>query len=181
MKILASVIAAFVLVALPASAKEFKGVKLPDTTTVDGQELQLQGMGLRKKWFFDVYVIGLYVADPAKDPLSDQTRQVRLVLMRDLGADKISEAINEGFEKNSQAEMPKLRDRLDKLMKAVPSVKKGEQLVLTYVPGKGTVMTSGGKQLVALEGKDFGDALFKVWLGKNPVDEDLKQRLLGKK
>ncbi len=29
-----------------------------------------------------------------------------------------------------------------------------------------------------LEGKDFADALFSVWLGANPVQEDLKRALL---
>ena len=30
-------------------------------------------------------------------------------------------------------------------------------------------------------GKDFADALFQVWLGKNPVDDDLKKGVLGAK
>lgn len=29
-----------------------------------------------------------------------------------------------------------------------------------------------------MEGKDFADALFSVWLGANPVQEDLKRALL---
>ena len=181
MKMLSAVLlAAVMLVALPAAAKEVEGVKLDDTISSQGQDLKLKGAGLRKKWFFNVYVIGLYVADPAKNVFDDQAKAVRLVLMRDLGADKISEAISDGFEKNSKADLPKLQERLDKLTKAVPAVKKGEQLTLTYVPGKGTVMTSGSKELVTLEGKDFADALLNVWLGKNPADDDLKKAMLGK-
>ncbi|MCM2317339.1 MAG: chalcone isomerase family protein [Thermoanaerobaculia bacterium] len=30
-----------------------------------------------------------------------------------------------------------------------------------------------------MEGKDFADALFAVWLGKYPVDEKLKDGMLG--
>jgi hypothetical protein len=30
-----------------------------------------------------------------------------------------------------------------------------------------------------IEGKDFADALFSVWLGANPVQVDLKTALLG--
>ena len=30
-----------------------------------------------------------------------------------------------------------------------------------------------------IEGKDFSDALFSVWLGSNPVDAGLKKALLG--
>jgi hypothetical protein len=31
-----------------------------------------------------------------------------------------------------------------------------------------------------VEGKDFADALFSVWLGQSPVDESLKNGMLGK-
>jgi hypothetical protein len=30
-----------------------------------------------------------------------------------------------------------------------------------------------------VEGKDFADALFSVWLGKDPADDDLKAGMLG--
>ena len=32
---------------------------------------------------------------------------------------------------------------------------------------------------VSVPGKDFADALFSVWLGKEPVDEGLKSGMLG--
>ena len=35
-----------------------------------------------------------------------------------------------------------------------------------------------GKTVIA--GKDFADALFAIWLGEHPVDDGLKQGLLGK-
>jgi len=46
------------------------------------------------------------------------------------------------------------------------------------VPGKGTTISGSGEQSI-IEGKDFGDALFSVWLGKYPVDSDLKTGLVG--
>ena len=30
-----------------------------------------------------------------------------------------------------------------------------------------------------IEGRDFADALFAVWLGPNPVQDDLKKALLA--
>ncbi|MBX5482904.1 MAG: chalcone isomerase family protein [Myxococcaceae bacterium] len=181
MKRFAAAIATVALLSTPALARELKGVTLAETANTDGQELKLTGAGVRNKWFFDVYVIGLYLADPAKDPLSDQAKQVKLVLLRDLSKEKIGDAIREGFEKNSAAEMPKLKDRLDKLIGVLTDGKRGDSLVLTYVPGTGTVVSGKGKKLTTIEGADFARALFSVWLGKNPVDEGLKNELLGKK
>jgi hypothetical protein len=40
------------------------------------------------------------------------------------------------------------------------------------------VIKAGGGEEVSLPGKDFADALFSVWLGKQPVDGELKQEML---
>ena len=50
---------------------------------------------------------------------------------------------------------------------------------MTYVPGKGTIFKAASGSQVTLPGKDFSDALLRVWLGKEPLDTDLKARLLG--
>jgi hypothetical protein len=61
----------------------------------------------------------------------------------------------------------------------IPDVVKGDEILLTYVPGRGTVVTAKGVEKGIIEGKDFADALFAVWLGPNPAQEDLKRALLG--
>jgi hypothetical protein len=76
--------------------------------------------------------------------------------------------------------MPSLKARLDTVNAAIPDLKKGDELTITYIPGKGTHVQSKGGQDLSVEGKDFADALFSVWLGKDPVDDDLKDGMLGK-
>ncbi len=49
---------------LPAVAGELAGVTMPDSDTVAGQSVVLNGMALREKFFLDIYVGGLYL--PAK-------------------------------------------------------------------------------------------------------------------
>jgi len=46
---------------------EVSGVTLPDTVAFEGKTLKLNGMGLRKKVVFKVYVAGLYLETPTKD------------------------------------------------------------------------------------------------------------------
>lgn len=100
-------------------------------------------------------------------------------MLRDLEKAQIVEAIKEGFEKNSKDKLPALKDRLDKFIAQMPEkVTKGQVLRLTYVPGKGTTVTGEGEK-TQIEGKDFADALFSVWLGSHPVDDDLKKGMLG--
>ncbi|MBS1151867.1 MAG: hypothetical protein H6Q89_3565 [Myxococcaceae bacterium] len=172
------------LFAVPALAKEFKGVKMADTITVDGKALKLNGMGLRTKVVFKVYVAGLYLEEVSNDPAviltKDQTRKVEMIMLRDLEKAKIVEAIQAGFEKNNADKMPALKERLAKFVGVIPDLKENQILSLTYVPGKGTTVKGGASAETTVEGKDFADALFSVWLGKTPVDEDLKSGMLGK-
>ncbi len=172
------------LIAVPAfAAKEKNGVKMEETVTVDGKALKLNGMGLRKKLIFKVYVAGLYLEETTKDgsvvTSKDQARRVEMAMLRDLEKGKIIEAINAGFEKNNADKMPALKERLSKFVAVIPDLKEGQKLSLTYVPGKGTTVEGPGGANFTAEGKDFADALFSVWFGKSPVDDDLKKGMLG--
>lgn len=179
-----SALALVLSLSAPVLAKERSGVKMPDSVTVDGKSLTLNGMGLRTKAIFKVYVAGLYTETPSKDPqkiiAADEVKRVRMYMLRDLEKSKIVDAIREGFAKNNKAQMPALKERLDKFTSGVPDLKEGDELVLTYAPGKGTTIQSKSGQELSVEGKDFADALFGVWLGKNPVDDDLRDEMLGR-
>jgi hypothetical protein len=170
--------------ALPASSRELKGVTSPETLPIAGKELKLNGMGLRTKAIFKVYVASLYVETPSKDPAalvsSEQVKRTEMRMLRDVGKDKIIEAIREGFERNSREQMPKLDARLTTFANAIPDLKEGDKLAFTYIPGKGTTITApDGADKVTVEGKDFADALWGIWLGKDPVSEDMKDGMLG--
>ncbi|MEW5739745.1 MAG: chalcone isomerase family protein [Myxococcota bacterium] len=171
------------VLAAPALAGELEGVKADDTITVGGKSLVLNGQGLRKKFLFKVYVASLYLEQKSNDPAAilaaDGVRQVKMTMLRDLEKAKITDAIKEGFKKNAGDKLASLQERLDKLCDAVSDLKSGQTLVIDYVPGKGTTVSGSGKTYTA-EGKDFADAMFSVWLGKSPVDEDLKRGMLGK-
>jgi len=170
------------LVTSGAQARDFHGVRMPDAVTISGKQAKLNGMGLRRKFVFDVYVAGFYVETPSTDPAkliaSDEVKRMTMMMLRDLGKDKIVDALREGFEKNSKDRMPALKDRLDQLAAMIPDAKKNGTIVITYVPGDGTTLSTSGERSV-IPGKDFADALFSVWLGPAPVDDDLKKGLLG--
>src|SRR6185369_971140 len=153
------ILALGLITALPVLAKEVAGVSLPETTTVDGKTLKLNGMGLRKKMVFKVYVAGLYLETPAKDAASvtssDQIKRMQLSVLRSLSSHQVNEAIEEGFEKNSKSNMAALKARLEKLETMIPNVEKGDQILLTYVPGKGTLVSAKNAEKGVIEGKDF--------------------------
>jgi Chalcone isomerase-like len=163
---------------------EIAGVNVPDTETVEGKTLKLNGAGLRKKYVVaKVYVLGLYLETPSRDAAailsSDQVRDLRMSVLRDVSGAKISEAITGGFERHSGGRLASLKARLARLAALIPDLAKGDEVLLTYLPGKGTVVRAKGAERGVIEGKDFSDALLAVWLGPDPVQEDLKRALLG--
>src|SRR3954470_15319286 len=128
------------LVALPSEAKERDGVVAPPTIEVEGRQLHLIGMGLRKKLWIRVYLASLYLEQPTESAEqaigSDQIKQVRMNMLRDLDRGKIVEAVQEGFQRNAGPHMPQLQGRLDQFLANVPDLKGGETIVITYRPGR---------------------------------------------
>jgi hypothetical protein len=51
---------------------------------------------------------------------------------------------------------------------------------IAYVKGKGTVVSKNGKEVGMIPGLEFKKALFGIWLGSDPADDDLKEAMLGK-
>ena len=164
MKKFAAFAAVLALVAVPLLAASVDGVRIPDTVTVGDKTLKLNGAGVRKKMIVRVYVLGLYLENPSKDAAaiiaSNETKSMRLRMMRAVEGPKISGAIVEGFENNSASQMASLRERLNKLAKMLPDVKEGDEIALTWVPDQGTVVNVRGTNTGTIEGRDFADALF---------------------
>ncbi len=178
-KVLLSIAA--LALALPALARDVAGVDFPETVTVGGQELKLNGAGIRKKFVIKVYAGGLYVAQPSRDAgavvAADAPKRVRMVFLRDVDKKTILETYREGFAANGAAA---LTGKLDQIAPALADMKSGGEMTVTFEPGKGTTVTAAGGGSATVEGKDFADAMFRLWLGTKPADGDLKDAFLGK-
>lgn len=163
--------------------KALKGVTLPAAIQLDGKKLELNGLGLRTKVVFKVYVAGLYLEKTSRDgqaiAASEQLKRIDLIFLRAVDGADVAKAIGDGFANNAGDVLPAIRERVAKFEKLIPSVKKGDKLSFTYRPGAGVELAAGEKQLGVIEGKDFGDALLRVWLGSKPSDLALKNGLLG--
>lgn len=168
----------------PAHAGELAGVTMPDTATVGGKALVLNGMGLREKYFIDVYVGGLYAPAQSTDATTLINDDVpKRILMHfvysEVGVAKLTGAFDEGFDsvgaKTSQAA------GLTELNGMMETVNQGDTIVLDYVPGTGTTVTVKGVKKGTITGVDFMKALWGVYLGPSPPTGALKKGMLGTK
>ena len=181
----ALVLVLIAVLAHTAAAGERAGVTMPDAVTIDGKPLALNGIGIRKATIFHVkvYVAGLYLEKPshsAEEILrSVQVKRLDMVLLRDVDRDDIVDVWRKGLKKNG-ADMAKLKGRFDRFASWMSDMNEQDSLSFLYVPERGVTVTLKGQVKGTIAGTDFASALFAIWLGADPADEGLRDRLLGK-
>jgi hypothetical protein len=171
---------------ISAQALEVKGVKVDETAQVGDNALVLNGAGVRTKMMFKVYVAALYLTQLQTDAnalISDAgNKRVSMHFLRELSAEKLLHALDEGFEANNNAaEMAAVEPQMKafrQMMTSAKAVKEGDVILLDYTTAS-TKVSLNGKALGVVEGAAFYQALLRVWLGGHPVDASLKKALLG--
>lgn len=161
------------------------GVNLSDTTTAGGQTLVLNGAGLRKKLFIKVYAAALYLpakqTSPERILAADTARQQLMHFVFDVDKEKIAEAWQEGLADNTPNASPAVKQAISTLSSWMEDMKKGQKIVLTYVPGSGTTIEVNGKVKGVLQDKAVADAILATWIGPKPgPGADFKKGILGK-
>jgi hypothetical protein len=161
------------------------GVKLDDSTNVNGQNLVLNGAGVRKKFFIKVYVGALYLtakhSDAAAILAADAPRRMVMHFVFNVGKGKIAEAWEEGLEDNTPNASAEVKANFKTLASWMEDMKDGQQIVLTYVPATGTTIDVNGHNKGALAGKATADAILATWIGPKPgPGDDFKKAVLGK-
>ena len=169
---------------LPAGAASLAGVTLPDKAEVGGQTLVLNGLALRSKFFIKVYVGGLYLPQKekaaAKVLSEDVPRRMVMHFLYSVSKDQMCDAWKEGLEQNSPKAAPDVKKSFTTLCAWMEPIPKGNELTLTYTPGKGTEVQVNGKTKGTLEGKATSDAILGTWIGPDPgPGADFKKGVLG--
>ncbi|NNF95627.1 MAG: chalcone isomerase family protein [Halobacteria archaeon] len=169
-----------------SAALEVAGVVLPVTLQIPDNTtpLLLNGAGTRNKFFFKIYVAGLYLPSTQTTPAAilDLTGPKRVhmhFLYKEVEQEKLITGWRDGFKNNlEKASFEQLAPRLAKFNSLFRTMKRGEAIDLDYLPKKGTRVWINGKLHGQIAGADFYTALLKVWLGESPADAKLKAALL---
>jgi hypothetical protein len=167
------------------TTRTMAGVKVPEAIDVNGHRLALNGLALRKKAIFKVYVAALYVAAKSTNPDdllgADQPRRMVMHFLRNVSKKQVCEAWDEGFEKNTPGPSAELKQQFKQLCDMMADIKDDQEMVFTYVPEQGTTVLVAGKEKGAIGGKEFADAILRTWIGPKPgPGEGFKKDILGK-
>lgn len=167
-----------------ARAGELAGVVMPDTRTVGGTRLVLNGMGVRTFSILGVhiYVAGLYLRHPDHDGqsilASPAPKLLQIDFVHDVSADRIREAWKEGLTANCPPPCKLPASELRRFLGAVRSVKAGESFTFVF-DNYGVNVYEDGKLLGQIANEQFGRLMLAVFIGRHTAQHKLKQQLLG--
>ncbi len=178
---------------LPAHALRYEDQDFPDTLSLGGSTLALNGAGKRQVAIYPLYLAALYLPQKSATPdaiyAQDGPKRLELritiPLVKDVSTQEFVKAINKGVGRNcTEAEKAAVAERVKAFNDAITEVgrvKKGDLLRIDYLPAQGgTVLSVNGKTWgKPIAGQDFFTAFLKVFLGDKPTDAKLRAGLLG--
>ena len=150
--------------------------------------MSLLGAALRTKSIVKVYAIGLYAADSAlSGPLKgkagtpelykailegDFNKKVVMKFVRNLSANQIRDAFREGLKG--------VDGNAEKWIGYFGDVQSGNEFVIAWTPGVGLQTKVAGTEKPVINDKAFAAAVFGIWLGAKPIQENVKKDLVSR-
>lgn len=170
------------LLSLNSVAFTIDGINFADTAIVEGKNLVLNGVGIRKATFLKikVYYGGLYLEQKSKEINFINTSSPKQIIMnfvREVTAKQLKETWIEGLER-ANANHAALMPSMNQLATYLVDVKKNDSIVVQFLTD-GVVLTIKGNTTPKIGNADFAKGLLNVWFTK-PQDENLRDGLLGK-
>jgi hypothetical protein len=151
--------------------------------TVDNRVLDRTGVGLLRYWGFKVYVGAFYLeqGSATEEALSKRAKRIEIEYLRPIKGKDFGPATNKGISKNVDPEtFDRLRSQIDYHNSLYEDVGPGDRYSLTYIPGSGTQLALNGEPVGLIEGEDFANAVFSIWLGSKPICKSFKKQILGR-
>lgn len=174
----------------PALAQEVAEPKTGTKFVVKDGDTSLLGVGLRTKTIakVKVYAIGLYVADSAlTGPLKgkagsadlyrelvngDFEKKAVLKFVRDVSTSQIQDAFHESLQGAG--------NQTERWIAYFNEVRSGQEVVIVWAPGVGLETKVAGADKPVINDKAFASAVFAIWLGDKPIQEDIKRDLVAR-
>lgn len=174
------------LAPLSALALDVNGVHFEDSVRVGEETLVVNGAGTRHATIFnvDVYVAALYVPTRTSDASTilrpEVTRQIVLVMKRDVDAQTMANAIREGLTHAAGARASAITSELDAFVAWCPQMRERNRMTVTLAGGHLSI-TATGAHGTFRGSAALGDAFFRMWLGAHPVEDGLRDGMLGRR
>lgn len=165
------------LIGLLATAAQAANGDVPQQLTVGEHRLSLNGQGTRKWLFVELYSVALYLPQPMadvqaiRDPGIPKAFQVQFLY----GGDQ-PDRIPASWRKEL---LPSLNpEQAQQLQDSYARLREGDVLRVVYVPEDGAQLLVNEQPVLSDKGPGLMNGFIELFLGANPVSEDLRRALL---
>ena len=177
---------------LPAAAQEITEPKSGVKFAAKADNMSLLGVGLRKKAFFKVYAIGFYVADSAlAGPLAAHKGKTETpAFYKELTTGDFEKQIVMKFTRNESTSQIQgaFRDmlsaadptKLNQFLAFFGDTKEGQSYEISWKAGGVLETKVVGLGKTPIADAKFAAAVFGIWLGDKPIQEDIKKGLVSR-
>ncbi len=152
---------------------------------IQNTKTQLNGVGVRKKYFLNIYIGGLYLLNKSNNAKkvieADEAMGIKIhIVSKFIFSKKMINGVEKGFEKSTNGNQDKFRSKINKLLSFFEDeINKEDVFDIVYHPNTGTTVYKNNLIQGNIKSLDFKQALFGVWLCDDPADEDLKEMMLN--
>lgn len=173
----------FLLLSSQAFALEVGGVNVSPTVVLRQKTLSLNGAGIRKKFFFKIYVGSLYterkVTTPAQLLADPGEKLIRMSFVhKKVEKEKIVEAFAEGLANNSPGVASSAEAKAFLTWFTADFVA-GDTVDISLSPDGTVAASRNGKALGTVRSPALVQGVLLIWFGEKPADEGLKKGMLG--
>lgn len=163
---------------------ELENFKFDNEIKIENEKLILNGLAVRKATIFNIKILvaGLYLTTKSNGPdlilNSTSTKEIRIRFMKSISSEKISKMWSEQLLNRCLKDCITLKEQAAQLGKLMIDIKPGDALSFIFFDQYVQVILSNNNS-GKIEGRNFQKALLSLWIGENPLDENLKKGLLG--
>ncbi len=173
----AAVVAAFLVSAPHARGAAVAGVTLPATEAAGGTALQLAGCATREELWTNLYTVSLYLPQPGAGVAAITDDRTAKVVRIDVTYDgQVPDGLPATWKQGLQAQVS--GEFLRTLQGLYNNLQSGDTVRVAYAPGSGSSMSVNGRVVATQPGGDLVNAMLRLWIGLNPVSENVKRLLL---
>ena len=143
----------------------------------------LNGVGLKKFLFFNIFYGALYLENPTSDPDdimdSSELKIITIHALRDVSEEQLADEWDKEYERLCADRCEKLRKYHEQFLSYAREVKTHERISLIFFPDRLEFISNTGEKFLPIKSPEYGEIMLMSSIGPDPGDSNLKKGMLG--
>lgn len=149
----------------------------PKTSSINGKDFPLQGVGLFRYLGFRIYSLSLY-ANQKTDLLSLIPKKIVIRYFRDFTVQDLIKSGEDEIKEQNLIKLDKIESQLEKLRSLYKPVKENDEYAIEYTPKIGLTFYLNNQLQGTIEGDDFAKAYLGIWLSDDPISTTVREQIM---